>query len=111
MYKMNSKLLFILGCIPVRLLMAYLPQIIPIEYLPYLGIVIGGMALGMLYFYFTNTRLNAFEAGGKTWWHQYRLLHGMLLLVGSIYLIEKKRLASFPLVIDILIGLFLFSSK
>lgn len=105
---MNSKLLFIFGCIPVRLLLAYLPQIIPMNYLPLLGLLISFMAIGMLFLFFTNSRLNAMEAGGKTWWKNYRLLHGMLLLTAAFYLFRKQRIASIPLFLDVAIGTILF---
>ena len=104
----NSKVLFILGCIPARLLMAYLPQILPTNYLPFLGLLISFMAIGMLYLFFTNSRLKAMEAGGTTWWKNYRLLHGMLLLTGAIYLFRKQRIASLPLFFDVFIGTLLF---
>lgn len=78
------------------------------------GLIFLCISVGFLYLYFTNERLNATEAGGKTWWHNFRLLHGLLYLCASIYVlwninnIDLIRYASIPLVIDVIIGLFFF---
>lgn len=106
---MNSpSLLYLFVCIPIRLFLAYLPKILPSEYLIYFSILVGAMAIGTLYLAITNSRLNAIEAGGKTWWAPYRFIHGMLLLTAFIYLIKKDRIASIPLLFDVVFGIFLF---
>ena len=119
---MNSQLLFLTLCIPIRIIFALLPNYKIIEkYIPIkmnkklfyqvVGIIFMCIAVGFLYLYFTNKRLNAPEAGGKTWWHNLRLLHGLLYLCASLYILwnvndlEKIKLASLPLTIDVLVGL------
>jgi hypothetical protein len=122
---MNSQLLFLTLCIPIRIIFALLPNYKLIEkYIPIklnkklfyqvVGIMFLGIAIGFLYLYFTNERLNAPEAGGKTWWHNLRLLHGLLYLCASIYIlwninnINLIRYASIPLIIDVIVGLLSF---
>ena len=101
-------ILFLTICIPLRLALAYLPQVLPKPYLSYLGLIILIMAIGTLYLGWTNTRLHAVEAGGLTWWSPYRLVHGMLLLCAALYLSRRDRNASVPLLLDVLFGIVLF---
>lgn len=108
MNKMVRIILFLFLCIPLRLIMVYLPQILPKNYLFYLSFIIGLMGIGTLYLAFSNTRLNAPEGGGVTWWASYRFIHGMLLLTACFYLIKKDRKASIPLLMDVLLGICLF---
>lgn len=101
-------LLFLLACIPARIIIALLPLYIDTSYLPYYGTLLLLPAFGFLYLYFNNLRLNAPEAGGTTWWAEYRIIHGMLYLTASIYALQEKRLAWVPLTIDVALGLVLF---
>jgi hypothetical protein len=80
----------------------------PDKYLPAVGLVLLFQALGFLYLYFTNTRLDAPEAGGHTWWASLRLLHGMLYLCAAIYASQGKQ-AWVPLLIDVGVGLAAFT--
>ncbi len=101
-------LLFLFLCIPIRLLIAYIPKVLPERYFVYLSVVVGLMSIGTLYLAFTNSRLHAIESGGKTWWAPYRFIHGMLLLTACIYLIRKDRKASIPLLLDVILGILFF---
>ena len=101
-------LLFFFLCIPLRLLLAYIPQVLPKPYFFVFGVMIGLMGLGFLYHAFANTRLQAPEGGGQTWWASYRFIHGMLFMTALIYLIKKDRKASIPLLIDVILGILLF---
>lgn len=100
--------LFLFICIPLRLVLAYLPSVLNPIYMGYLSVVVGLMAFGTLYLAFTNSRLHAAEGGGVTWWAPYRFVHGMLLLTAFIYLYRKDRNASIPLLMDVLFGIVLF---
>jgi hypothetical protein len=104
----KSILYFLLGCIPIRILIAVLPNIIDKTYLFYYSFVLLSLAIGFLYLYFNNLRLNAFEAGGNTWWSEYRLIHGMLYLIAAIYAYQMKSIAGIPLTIDVIFGFILF---
>jgi len=108
---------FLLGCIPLRIVISVLPLYLDKAWLPYYGGLIFIMSMSFLYLYFGKLRLNAFEAGGQTWWSEYLiklnmgrncLIHGLLYLAGSIYLFQQKRTAYLPLAIDVLVGLGLF---
>ena len=109
---MDSKTLFLLGCIPARLFLVWLSQNIPVRYLKIFGGLLLIMAMGFLYLYFTNGRLNALEAGGKTWWADFRLVFGALYLVAAIYCFQgKQNMVWVPLSIDVFFGLLLFIIK
>ena len=101
----NSSIhLFILCCIPIRIVISLLPLYLSKKYLFYYGVTLLIIALSFLYLYFTNQRLNAQEAGGYTWWAKFRLIHGLLYLCGAIYCIQGKRIAYIPLLADTIIG-------
>ena len=92
-------------CIPIRLLLLYLASILNKNNLRFFGIFLLVIALGFLYLYFANKRLNAAEAtGGVTWWSEYRLLHGLLYLCAAIYAFQGKNTAWIPLLIDVGLG-------
>ena len=101
-------LLFLLACIPTRIIISLIPLYIDTSYLPYYGIILLLISIGFLYLYFNNLRLNAPEAGGTTWWAEYRIIHGLLYLTAAIYALQEKRLALIPLAIDVTLVLVLF---
>lgn len=101
-------LLFLLACIPARILLAVIPLYLESSYLPYYGMLLLLPALGFLYLYFNHLRLDAFESGGYTWWANYRLIHGLLYLCASIYALQEKILAWVPLTVDVILGLVFF---
>ena len=97
--------LFFGVCIPIRLLLVYLASTLNKNNLRFFGIFLLVIALGFLYLYFANKRLNAAEAtGGVTWWSEYRLLHGLLYLCAAIYALQGKNTAWIPLLIDVGLG-------
>ena len=55
--------------------------------------------------------MNAPEAGGKTWWANYRIIHGLLYLIAAWYAFNKQQIAYAPLSLDVCIGLGLFLNK
>lgn len=101
-------LLFLLVCIPVRIILALIPLYIDSDRLPYYGGILLILAIGLLFLYFNKLRLHAREGGGQTWWSEYRLLHGGLFLTAAIYSFQKKRVASVPMAIDVGMGLVMF---
>lgn len=104
----KSILYFLVGCIPVRILIVAIAFYINKQYLPYLGIALLFPALGFLGLYFLNMRMTAPEAGGKTWWSELRLIHGLLFLCASIYAIQSKSIAWIPLFMDVILGFVVF---
>ena len=105
---MNSTLLFLFACIPVRLLLVYISTIISADKLAFFSVPLFMMALGFIYLFFTNGRLNAPEANGVTWWSNLRLIHGLLYLAAAIYALKGNKLVWVPLLIDVLFGFFAF---
>lgn len=106
MNDLTRKILYFGVCIPLRLLLPYIIY----KYLneknyKYMSYLTGTIAIGFLYLYFSNKRLNAGEGGGKTWWYKLRLIHGLLYLATTIYLIQKEKIAYLSLVLDVLVGL------
>lgn len=102
---------FLFGCIPARLLLVFIPLYIAKHWLFYYGILLLVIGISFLYLFFTNSRLGAFEAGGKTWWANYRIIHGLLYSFAAILAMQKNRYASMPLFIDVMIGFFLFMKQ
>ena len=105
---MNSLLLFLTICIPSRILITFLGYYLDPQYLPYLGIIYALIGISMLTLYFVKYRMDAFEANGETWWHNFRLIHGMLYLTASIYAFYGDNRAWIPLAMDTVFGLILF---
>jgi hypothetical protein len=99
---------FVLGCIPIRIVFVLILKYVNKDYLPYLSIPLFSISFGFLYLYFKNLRLNAPEAGGKTWWSNLRLIHGALYLAASIYAFQKKDISWIPLAIDVIFGIVSF---
>jgi hypothetical protein len=104
---MNSKTLFLLGCIPARALLAWYTKKYPST--KNLGYVLLVIAVGFMYLYFNNLRLNAKEAsGGVTWWAPYRIIHGLLYLAAAIYMFKDPKHAWIPLASDVILGFVLW---
>jgi hypothetical protein len=102
--------LFIFGCIGTRLAITYGAYRTSIEHLPILGYIALIPAFGMLYYYVSGTRKTGPEVfGGKIWWDKFRPLHVGLLLTFSYLAINKNKKAWIALLIDALLGLFLFT--
>jgi hypothetical protein len=59
----------------------------------------------------TNSRLNAREAGGKTWWHNLRPIHAGLYLIAAVYAVKGQNTAGIILLCDVLFGIFAYLYK
>ncbi len=109
---MNRVLAFLFLCIPARILIAMGAKFVPDAYLNVYALFLLAIGLSFLYLYFTNSRLNAPEAGGKTWWAKYRIIIGLLYITAAIYAFQGKRdLIWIPLAMDIIFGLVIFTIK
>lgn len=102
---------FLFGCMPARIVLTILPLYLHKSLLFYYGLVLFTIASSFLYLYFGNSRLHAFEAGGNTWWANFRLIHGLLYMAAAIYSLQGDTLAWLPLFIDTLFGFALFIQK
>lgn len=102
-------LLFLFGCIPTRLALAYIAKIIPITYLPILGYVTLVIAIGFTYIFLTNSRKTGPETfGEKIWWNSLRPIHALLYFIFSYYAINKIRSGWIYLLYDVIFGLLSF---
>jgi hypothetical protein len=109
---MNSIALFLLVCIPMRIFLAWISTKIPVQYLGIFATLLLAMSLGFLYLYFTKGRQVAPEAGGVTWWADYRLLIGLLYMSAAIYAFQGRNdLVWVPLTMDVIFGLVIFADK
>lgn len=106
---MHSKGLFLFGCIPVRAFIAYLAYTLSTEHLRYLSVGLFAIGVSFLYLYVFNKRLDAPEAGGITWWHNLRPVHGLLYVTAAIYAFNgNNHIAASLLGLDALFGLCVF---
>ena len=123
--KYTRLFLFILVCLPIRLLIAWVPYFFKLSntYLLLYGMFLYAIGTSFLVLYFGKYRLNAPEGGGNTWWHSFRIIHGLLYCLSGILLLLKwlqldsdiQNAYSFLqisqlMTIDVLVGLYLFVS-
>ena len=102
-------LLFLGGCIPTRLFLVWLARTLPPVYLQYMGFVTLIAAFGFIYIYLTGKRIKGEETfGAPIWWGPFRIIHGLLYLIFSIYAIQQYKDAYLFLLVDVLLGLSLF---
>ena len=105
--KKNKFILFVFGCLVVRLLFVLIAKNINKKSLPILGYVGLLPAVGFLIVYFTNIRKRG-ALNQKIWWGYLRLLHSLLYFSFVYLAINKSKLAYIPLLLDVIIGLLAF---
>jgi len=100
---------FLLFCIPTRFLFVYMAKIIPVSYLPYLGLLALLPATGFLIIYFGGYRKTGGETfGQKIWWNYLRPVHAILYYTFAWLALNKNTYAFVPLLVDVVIGLIAF---
>lgn len=104
LHLMERRLLFLLGCIPLRVALAYYVLGKPSEYM---YVILASIGMGFLYIYLTNSRKTGVEVfGGKIWWNNLRPIHGVLYLVAAYYLWKgENKISATILTLDVVIGL------
>jgi len=109
---LNTRIvLFLCACIPLRIILAYLPTVLDKNYLFYYGFLLLTISTSFFYLFFTNSRLEAPESGGKTWWAELRIVHGLFYLFAAIFALQMNELAYIPLSMDVVFGLISFLVK
>jgi hypothetical protein len=99
-------LLFLVGCIGVRLFFTFTAKMAPIGILPYLGYLALIPVIGWFYIIFIGKRDTGAEVfGAKIWWKSIRPIHMILYAVFSYMAITKNRDAWIVLLVDTLFGL------
>jgi hypothetical protein len=102
-------LLFLLGCIPTRLIIVYLAKNVSQLYLPILGYLALIPAIGFFYLYFSGTRKTGAEVfGDKIWWNNLRPIHGIFYVLFAYNAILGNASAWLFLLVDVLFGLISF---
>ena len=82
MFENHRVLLFLIGCIGSRILIAYFAKECPVKYLPWLGALAILPAVGFFYLFFTGQRATGAEVfGERIWWTWLRPVHGMLWML------------------------------
>lgn len=103
-------LLFLLGCIPIRLAIVYIAAHISNNYLPLLGYISLIPAMGFIYLYLSGTRTTGPETFGKPiWWNRLRPIHAILYILFAYAAINKQRHGWKYLLVDVIMGLISFT--
>jgi hypothetical protein len=108
----QSNMAFLLGCIPMRLVLVYLAYMLGLSNLNLLLKTIFAtllISIGISFFvlYTKNLRLNAPEAGGITWWKELRPIHGLFYILAGTLLLTPSitHFAWILLLLDVIFGL------
>ena len=103
---MNQKTLFLVGCLPTRILLILLIRFLPKNFLPYISWIFLLISISFLVVY--NRRMKGIY-DKYAWWNDLRPIHSCLYLLTFIYTFYKNPYSWVPLTIDILIGIISFS--
>ena len=102
-------LLFLIGCIGSRTLLAILAKNTSVNYLPILGYIAMLPAIGFMYIYVTGSRKTGVEVGGeKIWWNDLRPFHAVLYFLFAYNAIYKHADSWKYLAADVVFGLVSF---
>lgn len=106
----KRRLLFLLGCIPSRLLLAYFVSNLKPEYLNKISYIAFFVSFMFIFLAISGTRNTGPETfGKKIWWTpQLRIVHGTIYLLFGIMSYQKNTKAYYLLYLDAFIGLISF---
>lgn len=105
----KRNILFLFGCIPLRLLIALTVAICPKDWLIAFCFFALIPIFGWINIIFINPRTTGPEVfGQEIWWQNYRIIHLSLWIIAFILALKKNRMAAGILLLDTLIGLVLF---
>lgn len=101
-------LLFLLGCIPVRLSFMLIAKNYT-NYLKIMSYFALMISIGFFYIFITGSRVIGGETfGDKIWWNNLRPVHGILYLLFAYNAIRRNKNAWIYLFIDVIFGLIAF---
>lgn len=103
-------LLFLGGCIPTRLLFAYISKSSSLEINQILAMFAFIIGTSFIYIFITGSRKTGLETGGEIiWWNNLRPLHAFFYYLFA-YMVYTKNIkdAWKVIVIDVVIGLISF---
>ena len=102
-----SKTLFLAGCIPTRIILAYIAFKFPSSKI--ISLITFVIALGFFYIYISGSRKTGIETGGKAiWWNDIRPVHATIYLLFSLCNLAGIKNAWSLLALDVFIGLGVF---
>ena len=102
-------IMFLVGCIGVRTILAFLARAVPLYILPYLGLVALLPVFGWIYIFLTNSRTTGPEVlGGTIWWNSLRIPHAILYMLFALFALQQKPSAWYFLLADVILGLISF---
>jgi len=108
----QSNMAFLLGCIPMRLVIAYIGYILGLStsstfIKTAFAILLLSIGISFFVLYTKNLRLNAPEAGGITWWRELRPIHGLFYVLAGIFLLipSIRHFSWILLLLDVIFGL------
>ena len=102
-------ILFLIGCIGMRLFFVIIAKNVSINYLQYLGYLALVIPVGFMYIYLTGSRQTGIEVlGDKIWWNNLRPLHALLYGLFAYNAIKGDPNSWIFLFLDVIIGLLSF---
>ena len=107
MNEQSRQLYFWLGCMPARTLFVLLAYFLPVNYLPYFGMLTLLISIGFIRSYFFSKKKVGFFKG-DIWWNDLRLIHSIIYLLFSISAFSRSKCSWIFLLVDLFIGLISF---
>lgn len=102
-------LLFLIGCIGVRVLLVIVAKYVDTKYLQYLGYLALLPAIGFMYIYLTGSRKTGAEVFGETiWWNNLRPIHSILYFLFAYNAILGNKQSWIYLLVDVVLGFISF---
>ena len=106
-------LLFLIGCIGMRSLFAYVAKVASVGWLRVMGWLALIPAVGFMYIYLTGARKTGAEVfGEKIWWNSLRPVHALMYFTFAWLAINGVRgMAWKVLAADVVLGLSAFAAN
>ena len=105
----KSQLLFLFGCLPVRILLVYFAKVVSQltkTLISYFALLVG---VGFIYIYLTGSRKTGPETFGKPiWWNNWRPIHAGLYLAFAYSALQGYSYAWKYLATDVVVGIVAF---
>ena len=102
-------ILFLFGCIGMRLLFVIIAKNVSIKYLQYLGYLALVMPISFMYIYLSGSRKTGPEVlGDKIWWNNLRPLHALLYGLFAYNAIKGNPNSWIFLFLDVITGIISF---
>lgn len=104
MDKITRIFAFLVICLGIRLLFAYIAKNLSKENLRLSSIPAAILGLTFIILYLFDLRKTGVEAGGTIWWNKIRPIHGVIYILYAIYAFKGEKNAYYVLIFDVLVG-------